>query len=143
MISYLNKDSSDPSLPMNRRVCEPEPQRMDVATAAIAGRSLAEWWELSKRDDCYRHLVPSDLRCLVQALTSSEKRAETARDDALEEAARVAAAHDADQGIKKLGPSNFRMASEEARMAMRDEARGERIASEMIAKAIRAMKEQR
>ena len=31
----------------------------------IAGYTLEEWTEMSRRDDCFAHLNPSDLRALV------------------------------------------------------------------------------
>ncbi len=34
----------------------------------IAGRSLSEWAEFARRDDCLDRMVPSDLRQLVAAL---------------------------------------------------------------------------
>lgn len=34
----------------------------------IAGRSLDQWREFAKRDDCLDHMVPSDLRLLISAI---------------------------------------------------------------------------
>lgn len=32
----------------------------------IAGRTMGEWKALARQDDCFDHLVPSDLRELLQ-----------------------------------------------------------------------------
>ena len=40
-------------------------------TPVVAGRTLAEWVEFSRRDDCLERMVPSDLRGLVNALSSA------------------------------------------------------------------------
>ena len=34
----------------------------------IAGKTLDEWREFARRDDCLDQMVPSDLRLLVQAI---------------------------------------------------------------------------
>ena len=38
-----------------------------VAAKVIAGRSLAEWQEFARRDDCLDQMVPSDLRQIIGA----------------------------------------------------------------------------
>lgn len=43
-------------------------------------------------------------------------------------------------GVKKMGKSTYKLASDELRTEINTEARGERIASEIIATAIRARK---
>lgn len=32
----------------------------------IAGKTLAEWTDLSRRDDCFNQMVPGDLRAILQ-----------------------------------------------------------------------------
>jgi len=39
-----------------------------VALSPIAGRTLDEWTEFARRDDCLEGMVPSDLRQLLAAL---------------------------------------------------------------------------
>jgi hypothetical protein len=39
-----------------------------VCSTDIAGRSLTEWETLAQQDDCFDHMVPSDLRLLIAAL---------------------------------------------------------------------------
>lgn len=34
----------------------------------VAGRSIAEWREFARHDDCLDQMVPSDLRAIVNAL---------------------------------------------------------------------------
>ena len=38
----------------------------------IAGRSLDEWHEIARRDDCLDRMVPSELRCLISAIPNAE-----------------------------------------------------------------------
>ena len=38
----------------------------------IAGKTLEEWRELAKQDDCFDHMVPSDLRQLVGAVVITD-----------------------------------------------------------------------
>lgn len=39
-----------------------------VTVRVIAGKSLEEWREFARRDDCLDHMVPSDLRQLIAAI---------------------------------------------------------------------------
>lgn len=34
----------------------------------LAGRTVEEWFEFAKRDDCLDQMVPSDLRAIISAL---------------------------------------------------------------------------
>lgn len=38
---------------------------LEPASPLIAGRTLMEWAELARRDDCFERMVPSDLRMIV------------------------------------------------------------------------------
>ena len=38
----------------------------------VAGRSLDEWREFARRDDCLYRMVPSDLRQLIAAIPNAE-----------------------------------------------------------------------
>jgi len=50
--------------------------RLMIATCAelsgeqrtVAGRTIAEWREFAKRDDCLDQMVPSDLRAILSAI---------------------------------------------------------------------------
>lgn len=43
-------------------------QTTPKAERRIAGRTLKEWEEFARRDDCLNQMVPSDLRCLIAAI---------------------------------------------------------------------------
>ncbi|MBO6508744.1 MAG: hypothetical protein JJ979_09755 [Roseibium sp.] len=58
-----------------QRDIEAEGQRAAIFHASrkekrIAGRTLNEWRELARRDDCFERMVPSDLRQLIAAIPS-------------------------------------------------------------------------
>lgn len=44
-----------------------------LESQAIAGRRLLEWIELAKRDDCFAHMVPSDLRMILRDLSAARE----------------------------------------------------------------------
>jgi len=46
----------------------PVPLPKGIPSRRVAGRTLEEWRELSRRDDCLDRLVPSDVRELVSAI---------------------------------------------------------------------------
>lgn len=48
---------------------------MKVDEKVIAGRTLVEWQEFSRRDDCLERMVPSDLRQLVGVAYEAAKPA--------------------------------------------------------------------
>lgn len=48
--------------------------------ALIAGRTLAEWREFARRDDCLDRMVPSDLRQLVGAIAALRAAPEAMRE---------------------------------------------------------------
>lgn len=59
----------------------------------ISGKTLSEWAEYARRDDCLDRMVPSDLRMLVAShrdadakIAALEAQVVTAREDALREA---------------------------------------------------------
>lgn len=41
---------------------------LSVGNRTVAGRTVAEWREFAKRDDCLDHMVPSDLRAILGAI---------------------------------------------------------------------------
>lgn len=41
---------------------------MTEPVRVIAGKSIEEWREFARRDDCLERMVPSDLRQLIGAL---------------------------------------------------------------------------
>mgnify|MGYP000610344228 CR=1 FL=1 len=51
-----------------------EPSRIlrRKAVRVIAGKSLDEWREFARRDDCLDQMVPSDLRQLIGAIPNAE-----------------------------------------------------------------------
>ncbi|UQS95266.1 hypothetical protein Pam5_50 [Pseudanabaena phage Pam5] len=54
---------------------------------SIAGRTILEWAQLARRDDCFERMVPSDLRQLVGLVS-----------DLIDAASMQMAAHDALEG---------------------------------------------
>lgn len=48
---------------------------------AIAGRCLAEWEKLARRDDCFDAMVPSDLRAILAALRREREPVATVTGD--------------------------------------------------------------
>lgn len=41
---------------------------VDIDQRKILGRSLEEWQDFAKQDDCLEKMVPSDLRMILQAI---------------------------------------------------------------------------
>ena len=60
--------------PLAEALAVPEVKALAVPEV-IAGRSLSEWAEFARRDDCLDRMVPSDLRQLVAALRAIGKAA--------------------------------------------------------------------
>lgn len=51
---------------------EPSSILRQKTVRVIAGKSLDEWREFSRRDDCLDRMVPSDLRQLIGAIPNAE-----------------------------------------------------------------------
>jgi hypothetical protein len=61
---------------------------MNKREKVVAGKTLAEWEEFSRRDDCLDRMVPSDLRLLVREAISQEEYAK-GREKGLQQAAEL------------------------------------------------------
>lgn len=57
----------DPTTP-NGRLMIATCAELSSEGRAIAGRTIAEWREFAKRDDCLDQMVPSDLRAILGAI---------------------------------------------------------------------------
>lgn len=54
--------------PGSERHFEPRQTYTKKTVRVVAGRSLDEWRDFARRDDCLDQMVPSDLRQLIAAI---------------------------------------------------------------------------
>lgn len=57
----------DPTTP-NGRLMIATCGELSSESRTVAGRTVAEWREFAKRDDCLDQMVPSDLRAILGAI---------------------------------------------------------------------------
>lgn len=105
---------------------------LDEIEARAKAASKAPWLD-------YEFFVEActDIPAIIAEMRRLQIALTTARAEMRERAAKIAAAHDYDAGVKKLGPANYKYASDEARAEFAAGVRGERVAKEMIERAIR------
>ena len=64
-VSQFNDEPADVCADALQALILPDPE------PAIAGKTLDEWREFARRDDCLDRMVPSDLRQLISAITKT------------------------------------------------------------------------
>lgn len=75
----------------------------------VAGRTLIEWREFARRDDCLDRMVPSDLRQLIGVIDGQSRDLATFGKDTVDTENRIINAEFAAQSLRVTGEA-FRLA---------------------------------